>query len=74
MINTSQQIYLEVFTDACLDAEGNALGTDGNRFLSNQFLMQYLRHQKLWNHYIKYHLFPNAATLLPFVPTYEICN
>lgn len=45
--NTCQQIYLEGFTGACLDAEGNALGTDGDRFLSNQFLMQYLRHQKL---------------------------
>lgn len=36
----------EHFTEACLDAEGNALRTDGAWLLSNQFLMQYLRHQK----------------------------
>lgn len=62
-----------MFTDACLDAEGNALRTDGDQFLSNQFLMQYLRHQKLCNNYVKYHLFPNAANI-PFVPIPEICS
>lgn len=40
-------IKVQKLTDACLDAEGNALGTDGDWLLSNQFLMQYLRHQKL---------------------------
>ena len=54
-----------MFTDACLDAEGNAWGTDGDRSLSNQFLMQYLRHQKLCVNYIQYHLFLKAATLFP---------
>lgn len=38
---------MQKLTDACLDAEGNALGTDGDWLLSNQFLMQYLRHQEL---------------------------